>query len=56
MLKIIKEGLSSSLLIIDKLDKKFKLKRIFFISAKKKVLLGFLCVRTYFLNHSHDSG
>ena len=40
MLKIIKEGLSSCLLVIDKLDKKFKIKRIFFLSAIRKVLRG----------------
>ena len=37
MLKIIKEGLSSHLLVIDKLDKKFKIKRIFFLSVKKSI-------------------
>ena len=40
MLKIIKEGLSSHLLVIDKLDRKFKIKRIFFLSAERKVLRG----------------
>jgi len=44
MLKMIKKGLSSHILIMDKLDKKFKIKRIFFLSAKKKVLRG---------NHAH---
>lgn len=44
MLKIIKEGLGSHLLIMDKLDKKFKIKRIFFLSAQKKLLRG---------NHAH---
>ena len=40
MLKIIKEGLNSRLLVIDKLDRKFKIKRIFFLSAERKVLRG----------------
>ena len=39
MLKIIK-NLSAQLLILDKLDKKIKFKRIFFLIAKKKVLRG----------------
>lgn len=40
MLKIIKKKLNSSILILDKLDKKFKIKRIFFLSAEKKTLRG----------------
>jgi len=40
MLKIIKVNLSSHILIMDKLDKKFKIRRIFIISEKKKILRG----------------
>jgi hypothetical protein len=40
MLKIIKDGLSSYLLVMDKLDRKFKIKRIFFLNAERKILRG----------------
>ena len=40
MIKKIKLGSSSNILIIDKLDNKFKIKRIFFLTAHKKVLRG----------------
>lgn len=40
MIKKINLGSNSNLLIIDKLDNKFKIKRIFFLTAHKKVLRG----------------
>lgn len=40
MIKKVKLDFNSNLLIIDKLDKKIKIKRIFFLTANKKVLRG----------------
>ena len=40
MIKKVKLDFNSNLLIIDKLDNKIKIKRIFFLSAHKKVLRG----------------
>ena len=40
MIKKIKLDFNSNLLIIDKLDNKIKIKRIFFLTAQKKVLRG----------------
>ena len=40
MLKIIKKNLNSHVLILDKLDKKIKFKRIFFLVANKKIQRG----------------
>lgn len=40
MIKIKNEDLNSHILILDKLDKKIKFKRIFFLIAKKNVLRG----------------
>lgn len=44
MLKIIKKNFKAYILILDKLDKKIKFKRIFFLVANKKVQRG---------NHAH---
>jgi len=44
MLKIIEKDLNSKIIILDKLDKKNKFKRIFFLVAKKKLIRG---------NHAH---
>ena len=44
MLKIIKKDFKAHILILDKLDKKIKFKRIFFLVANKKVQRG---------NHAH---
>ena len=44
MLKIIEKDLKSKIIILDKLDKKNKFKRVFFLVAKKKVIRG---------NHAH---
>jgi hypothetical protein len=44
MTKIIKKNYKSSILILDKLDKKIKFKRIFFLIANKKDIRG---------NHAH---
>ena len=40
MIKIIKNNFKSSILILDKLNKKIKFKRIFFLVANKKCLRG----------------
>jgi len=40
MIKKVKLDFNSNLLIIDKLDNKIKIKRIFFLTAHKKVLRG----------------
>ena len=40
MLQIIKKDLTSHILILDKLDKKIKFKRIFFLVANKKIQRG----------------
>ena len=40
MLKIVKKNLNSHILILDKLDKKIKFKRIFFLVANKKIQRG----------------
>ena len=40
MLKIIKKDLKSKIVILDKLDKRNKFKRIFFLIAKKKIQRG----------------
>jgi dTDP-4-dehydrorhamnose 3,5-epimerase-like enzyme len=44
MLKFIKKNSQAQILILDKLDKNFKPKRIFFLLANKKVIRG---------NHAH---
>lgn len=44
MLKIIKKDLKADILILDKLNKKIKFKRIFFLIGKRKVQRG---------NHAH---
>jgi len=44
MLKVIKKDFKADILILDKLDKKIKFKRIFFLVANKKVQRG---------NHAH---
>jgi hypothetical protein len=44
MLKIKKKDVTSHILILDKLDKKIKFKRIFFLVASKKIMRG---------NHAH---
>lgn len=52
MLKIIKKNLNSHILILDKLDKKIKFKRIFFLVANKKIQRGDhahkKCVQAFF--------
>ena len=40
MLRIIRKNLDSHILILDKLDKKIKFKRIFFLVANKKIQRG----------------
>jgi hypothetical protein len=40
MIKIKSEDLNSHILILDKLDKKIKFKRIFFLIANKKIVRG----------------
>ena len=40
MFKIIKNNLKSQILILDKIDKKFKIKRIFFLVANNKIQRG----------------
>ena len=40
MLKLIKKDLNSHILILDKLDKKIKFKRIFFLVANEKIQRG----------------